>query len=263
MRETKGTRQEKEKKFTLRGHLEELRRRLTWSVIAVVITTIISFFFAKHIFEFFTSRAPAGTEFVYIEVTEMIGIYMKVAIYSGLVLALPFLIYQMVMFIRPALTRKERGYLYLLLPGVLLFFLAGASFTYFVFLPTALNFLINASFLPGIAIPQIRIGNYVSFVTQLLFCMGLVFELPVVIFFLTKIGVVTPQWLSRQRKFAFVGAFILAAIITPTPDPVNQTIVAIPIILLYEISILMAKLARRKEPSLAPADKETQFQGSG
>ena len=103
---------------------------------------------------------------------------------------------------------------------------------------------------------MIRIGNYVSFVVQIVFYMGLVFELPVIIFFLAKIGVVSHKWLGRQRKWAFVAAFILAAIITPTPDPINQTIVAVPIILLYELSIWLAWFARRK-PATAPAEGET------
>jgi sec-independent protein translocase protein TatC len=247
------TKQSKGKALTLRGHLQELRQRLIKSLIAIVITSIISFVFARQIFEFFTSRAK-DVDFVYIEVTEMIGIYMKVCLYSGIVLALPFLIYQLVMFVHPALTSTEKRYLYILLPGVILFFFSGASFAYFVFLPPALHFLIDAPFISGIAEPQIRIGNYISVVTTLLLIMGLVFELPLVIFFLTKIGVVTPQWLSKYRKYAFVGAFIVAAIITPTFDPINQTIVAVPMILLYEIGILLSRLARRKEPSPVPLE---------
>ncbi|HJX69585.1 MAG TPA: twin-arginine translocase subunit TatC [Dehalococcoidia bacterium] len=245
--EVTGTKQDKEEKLTLRGHLEELRQRLIKSVIAVVITIGISFAFARHIFEFLTSRAE-GVEFIYIEVAEMVGVYMKVCLYSGVVLALPFLIYQMVMFVRPALTRNERRYLYLLLPGVVLFFFAGAAFTYYVFLPPALDFLINFPLTSGIAEPQIRIGDYISVVAKMLFVMGLVFELPLVIFFLTKIGVVTPQWLSKYRRFAYMGAFIVAAIVTPTVDPINQTVVAVPIILLYELGILLSKLAQRKRP---------------
>lgn len=247
------TKQSKEKVLTLRGHLEELRRRLIKSVIAIVITSIVSFVFARQIFDFFTSRAE-DIDFIYIEVTEMVGIYMKVCLYSGIVLALPFLIYQLVMFVRPALTRNEKRYLYLLLPGVILFFLGGAAFAYFVFLPPALHFLIDAPFISGIAEPQIRIGNYVSVVTTLLFTVGIVFELPLVIFFLTKIGIVTPQWLSKYRKYAIVVAFILAAIITPTFDPLNQTIIAVPIVLLYEIGILLSKLARRKQPYSVPVE---------
>jgi len=242
------TKQSKEKVLTLKGHLVELRQRLIKSVIAVVITTGVSFAFAGRIFEFFESRVPDNVDLVAIQVTEQVSVFMKVCLYAGVVLALPFLIYQMVMFVHPALTRNERSYLYLLMPGVILFFLAGAAFTYFVFLPPALRFLIDFPWLDSV-MPMISIGNYISVVTKLLFVMGLVFEIPLIMYFLTKIGVVTPQWLAKFRRFAIVGAFIVAAIVTPTPDPINQTIVAVPIILLYELGILLSKLARRQRPS--------------
>ena len=248
-----------DKKISILGHLEEIRKRLLWSAIVILITTTASFFFSNQIFEFFKSRA-ANVDFVYIEVTEMIGIYMKVSIACGVVLALPFLIYQLVMFVRPALTRRERGYLYTLLPGVLVFFCIGAAFAYLILLPPALRFLIEPPFAAGIATPQIRIGNYISVVVKLIFWIGLIFEMPVVIFFLAKIGVVTPQKLSRYWKHAVVGSFVLSALITPTFEPINQCLVAGPLIVLYGFSILLARLARRgrKEESLvvSPATGE-------
>lgn len=247
-------RTDKPGELTLRGHLEELRRRLILSVIVIVITTGISLIFARHIYNFFESRAPDGVILIFTEVTEMIGVYMKLCFYSGLVLALPFLIYQLVMFVHPALTSIERKYLYILMPGVIIFFLGGAAFAYYIFLPPALKFLLEFPFLEGPE-PYISIGNYISVVTKLLFVMGIVFELPLVIYFLARIGVVTPQWLSKYRRFAIVAAFIIAAIVTPTFDPYNQTIVAIPIIILYEIGILFARLAQRQRSS--PMEKQT------
>lgn len=239
----------KEKHLTLKGHLIELRQRLIKSVIAVVITTGISFIFARELFEFFQSRAPEDTTFIAIEVTEKIGIYMKLCLYSGIVLALPFLIYQLVMFVRPALTQEEKKYLYILLPGVLIFFFAGAAFTYYVFLPPAMEFMIDFPLMDDIATSQIRIGNYISVVAKLILVMGLVFELPIIIYFFTRIGLVTPGGLSKYRRFAYVGAFIIAAIITPTIDPINQTIVAVPIMVLYEIGILLSRLANKQRLS--------------
>ncbi len=236
----------KERKLSLLGHLEEIRKRLVWSALVIIATTTASFFFTNRIFEFFTSRA-GDVEFVYIEVTEMVGVYMKVAIACGVVLALPFLMYQIVMFIRPALTRREKRYLYTLLPAVLLFFGAGAAFAYFVLLPPALSFLIEAPFARGIATPQIRIGNYISVVVKLMFWIGVTFELPWVVFFLAKIGVVSSQLLIRYWRYAIVGAFVLSAIITPTFDPINQSLVAGPLIVLYGISILFAKVARKRK----------------
>lgn len=175
----------------------------------------------------------------------MLGTYFRVAFVSGIVLALPFLIYQLVMFVRPGLNTNERKYLYFLLPSAMLAFAAGVAFGYFVLFPPMARFLI--SFGSDIAAPQIRVGNYVSLIVRLLFALGLCFETPLLAFFLAKIGVVTPKMLSKYRKFAVVGAFILGAIITPTFDPINQSIVAIPLIFLYELGILLAKLARRKE----------------
>jgi sec-independent protein translocase protein TatC len=229
-----------EEKLPINSHFAELRKRLLASFIAVVITTIVSFIFAQDIFDILKSRA-ADINLIYIEMTEMIGTYFKVTFASGIALALPFLLYQLVMFIRPGLTPNERKYLYILLPSMMVSFACGVAFGYFVLLPPALRFLV--SFGSEIATPQIRVENYVSLVLRLLFALGLCFEAPLLIFFLAKIRILTPERVSGFRKFAIVGAFVLGAIITPTFDPINQTLVAVPIILLYEVGILLAKLA--------------------
>lgn len=238
-------------KLTITGHLQELRQRLVKSVIVVIITTSISFFFAKQIFDILIR--PAGDiNLIFVEMTEMFGTYMKVALASGIALAMPFLVYQLVMFVSPALTRQEKRYIYLMLPFVSFMFLGGIAFGYFILVPPATKFLI--SFGSDIAEPQIRIGNYISIVLRLLLSIGAVFETPVIILFLTKIGVITPKWLANKRKYAFVGAFILAAIITPTFDPVNQSLVATPLIILYETSIWISKLVWRGKPSVVHPD---------
>lgn len=233
-----------DKKLTIIGHLSELRRRLIRCVIAVLITTVISFVFAKQIFYILILPAE-GIDLIYIEMTEMIGTYMKVSLASGIILAMPYLIYQLIMFVSPALTRKERRYVYLVLPWIALMFAAGVVFSYFILLPPATKFL--TTFGSDIATPQIKIGNYISIVTRLLLAVGLVFEMPVVTTFLSRLGIITPKWLSDKRKPAIIFAFILAAIITPTFDPLNQTLVAAPLIVLYEMSIWLAKLVQRKE----------------
>jgi sec-independent protein translocase protein TatC len=238
---TKG-KQDREKKLTLLGHLQEIRRRLVYSVIALIITVAISFLFTDRIIEFLESRVPEGIEIIVIEVTEMFGVWFKVCLYSALVMALPFFMLQLVLFIRPALTRKERAYLYLLLPAILLCFIGGAAFAWYVFLPQALEFLL--SFGTEHATPQIRIGNLVSFEVQIIFWMGVVFELPVVAFFLAKIGILNYRWLAKQWRWGFLGSIVLAAVITPTPDPINCAIVAVPICLLYLLSIITAWIAR-------------------
>ena len=242
-------------KITLTGHLQEFRSRLLKSIIAVVVATVVSFFITRYVLDIATMPIP-GVDLIYVNVTEMISVYMKVAIYSGIVLALPYIIYQGVMFVAPALKRNEKVYLYVLLPSVLLTFAVGVLFAYFVLLPPALNFLIEPPFAQGIAEPQIRIESYISVIIKLVFALGLVFEIPIVIFFLSKIGVVNSQMLAKYRKFAIIGAFVLAAIITPTFDPVNQSLVAIPVIVLYEVGIWLSKLARRekKEPAAVEAE---------
>ncbi len=230
---------------TVLSHLTELRQCLIKSAIAVVVTTIISFIFANQIFEILIR--PAGDiDLIYIEMTEMIGTYMRVSLVAGIILAMPYLVYQFFMFVSPALSRKEKKYVYLILPWVTLMFAGGVAFGYFVLVPPATNFLI--SFGSEIATPQIKIGNYISVVTRLLLAIGLVFELPVITSFLARLGIITSKWLASRRRTAIIVAFILAAIITPTFDPINQSLVAAPLVILYEVSIWLAKLFQRKKP---------------
>ncbi len=225
------------------GHLRELRSRLIKCVIAVILTTSISFIFAKQLFHILI--LPAGDiNLIYVEMTEMIGTYMLVGLASGIILAMPYIVLQFLMFVSPALTRKEKKYVYLILPWVGMMFIAGVVFGYFVLVPPGMRFL--TTFGSDIATPQIKIGNYISVVTRLLLAIGLVFEIPVVSTFLARLGVITPKWLADKRKPAFILALVLAAIITPTFDPVNQILVAVPLIVLYEMSIWLAKLVQRK-----------------
>ena len=231
-----------EKKLTVIGHLEELRARLIKSALAVAVTTVASFFLTGYIFDFLKSRAE-GVDLIYTRVPEMLGTYFKVSIYAGLALAMPYLVYHVVMFISPALTRKEKRYLYTLLPAIFSAFIAGIVFGYFVLLPPALRFLLT--FGGDIARPLITVGNYVSVITTLLFWLGVCFETPIIIYFLSVIRVVNPRWLARNRRYAVVLAFALGAVITPTFDPVNQTLVALPVYFLFELGVLLSKLAWR------------------
>ena len=232
--------------MTYMEHMEELRRRIIKSVIALVITIALSFLFTNAIFDILKSRAE-GLVLIRTGVAEMLGTYMKVAFISGVVLSTPVWLYHTVMYIAPGLTRQERRFLFLTMPLVLGSFLAGVLFAYYVLLPPALNFLIH--FGEDIAVPLIRVGDYVSVVTALLLWIGVVFELPLVVYILARLGIVTPAFLKQHRPYAVVGAFVMAAIITPTMDPVNQTIVAIPIILLYEVGILLSyPAARARQP---------------
>ncbi|MFC2025192.1 twin-arginine translocase subunit TatC [Chloroflexota bacterium] len=235
-----------EKKLSVLGHLAEFRKRLIKSIIAVAITSTLSFIFYKQIFEILTSRTQ-NINLIYIEMTEMIGAIMRVCLVSGIILAMPYLTYQLIMFVSPALTGKEKRYVYLILPWIALMFAAGVTFAYFILIPRITEFLIT--FGSDIATPQIKIGNYISIVTRLLLSVGLVFEMPVVTTFLSRLGVLKPKWLADKRRAAIILAFILAAMITPTIDPINQILVAVPLVALYEMSIWLAKLVYKKEPA--------------
>ena len=234
-------------KLSLLGHIGELRTRLTRSVIAIVITVILSFVFYNRIFDILLAPV-SGISLIYTEMTEMVGTTMKVAMTSGIILAMPYLTYEVIMFVSPALTRKEKRYVLLILPWIALMFAAGVVFAYFIMIPPMTRFLLG--FGSDIATPQIKIGNYISFVTRLLLAVGLIFELPIVTTFLARIGVLNPDWLAGKRKLAIILAFILAAVITPTIDPINQLIVTAPLIVLYEMSIWLAKLVYKKKPAI-------------
>ena len=230
-------------------HLLELRRRMTTSAIFVAVATGVSFVFHQQILKFLMVPAqgfagiPEGQP-IYTELTEFLGIAMKVSLLSGLAISMPFILFQLVMFVAPGLSPGERRYLYTLLPVSMLSFALGAAFGYRILFPPAVSFLL--SFGNEIATPYIRIGNYANLMISLLFWMGVVFETPVVLFFLSRIGVVSHEFLKRQRRYAVVVAFVLGAIITPTFDPINQTFVALPIIVLYEAGVWLAKLGGRQ-----------------
>ncbi len=234
----------KDHNLTILGHIAEFRSRLFKAIIAVIITTIVAFVFADQIFQVLTLPAK-GYPLIYIDMTEMFGVYMNVCLTAGIILAMPYLVYQALMFIAPALTPKEKKYVYMIIPWIGLMFLSGVAFAYFVMLPPAIQFLFN--FGSNIAAPQIRIGSYITVITRVLLAAGIIFELPVISTFLARLGLLSSEWLARKRKFAIVLAFILGAIITPTFDPVNQSLVAAPLIVLYEISIWLAKLVQRKQ----------------
>jgi sec-independent protein translocase protein TatC len=225
-----------------------MRDRLIKSIGALVITTTIAFVFSEQIIGLL--KRPAGDiDLQAIEITENLGVFFKVSLAGGLVLAMPVLIYQLFAFVAPALTSREKRYVFTILPFVIIMFLGGVAFAYFVALPPAMDFLIN--FLSDQAEVQIRISNYLDVVTRLILSVGLVFETPVILMFMARMGLVTPQWLAARRKWWVIVAFIVAAIITPTFDPINQSIIAIPLILLLELSILLSRIVYRPRGSIS------------
>ena len=194
-------------------HLTELRKRLTWSAVVVAMATAVAFVFHQQILTVLMVPADGFTQTsnykpVYTELTEFIGIAMKASLLVGIAISFPFLLWQLVRFVTPGLNSAERRYLYILMPLSTCVFFAGCCFGYFVLFPPAVKFLL--SFGSDVATPMIRIGNYVN--------------------------------LARNRRWAILGAFVLGALITPTLDPVNQSLVALPIIVLYEVSIQLSKV---------------------
>lgn len=235
------------RELSITEHLRELRRRVLVCVVAVLAGSVVSFAFYRQIIEFLSRPAydletGSGLDLVFIEVTELLTTAVKVSFVAGFVLALPVILHQVIMFVAPGLTGRERRYLFLFMPAALMAFAAGVAFAYYVLTPPALRFLLGFS---DVATPLIRISNFVNLMVRLLFWMGVAFETPLIMYMLAQLGIVSAQRLSRFRRYWVVIAFILAAIITPTFDPVNQALVAGPLLVLYEIGVLLARLAGR------------------
>jgi sec-independent protein translocase protein TatC len=228
-------------------HLDELRSRLIRSLLALVVGALLCWRFRTQIFHFLTQplrAAQPDVQFIYTSPTEALMLYMKMAFFAGLFVAAPYVLYQIWAFVAPGLYRHERRYV---LPFVFfgsLFFAGGALFGHYFLFPVTFRFLAgfggpDMKFLP-------KIDEYWSFYSWFLLGLGLVFQIPVIIFVLARIGLVTPRLLLRGWKFAVLGSFIVSAFVTPTPDVVNQTALAVPMIGLYLFGVLVAWLFGKK-----------------
>lgn len=225
----------------LLDHLNELRQRIFKAFLAIIITTSLSFAFAGHVIEYLTIPLGGSDALVSIEVTENVAIFMKVSLLSGFVLGMPFIVYQIMCFTLPGLNRREKTWLLLGVPLATLLFAGGVAFTWFIMLPTAIPFL--TAFL-GIT-TQVRPANYFDFITRLMFWIGLCFEMPLVVMILAKLKMVTARQLLQGWRYAIVGMALIAAIVTPTVDPINMGLVMLPLLGLYVISITLAVFAGR------------------
>jgi sec-independent protein translocase protein TatC len=224
-------------------HLEELRGRLAKSVLALLLASTACFFFAKPILVFLLE--PMGDYPVIApRPTTSIGIFMRIALISGVVLATPVITYQLLMFITPGLTRRERRSLYWIIPGVTLSFLGGAAFAYFVMLPSAIPFLLG--FLSDVVQPTWMVDEYIPFVLSLVFWVGVSFETPLLVYFLARLGILSSKQLISGWRVAVVAIAVLSAAITPTPDPFNMMLVMAPLLLLYVLGIFLAWIAQRQ-----------------
>ncbi|VBB04950.1 sec-independent periplasmic protein translocase tatc [Lucifera butyrica] len=227
--------------MSLVDHLQELRRRIIICLIAVTLTSTVSYFCAENLVKIIA--APAG-KLYFINPAEVFFTYLKVSFFTGFLAALPVVLYQLWAFVVPALTKTERSLSFLLTPSSVVLFFVGILFSYFFVLPAGIRFFL--SFATESLQPMFSLGEYLSFVISFLLPFGFIFELPLFILVLAKMGIINSAFLSRKRKVVLVLAFVVGAFISPTPDVFSQTMIAVPMILLYEISILMVKYLLRK-----------------
>lgn len=249
-------------KIPLTEHLAELRKRIIVSLIAIFAGFILSFYFSEHIFYlltlplkstikfsftnpfiFFETVKHPNMELVFLAPAEAFWMHMKISFISGIVLTSPIILYELWKFVGPGLLPKEKKYIFPLIIIIAFLFLIGALFCFLFVLPFAMNFLIT--YKTEALKPMLSVDRYIDFCLKFILAFGAIFELPVVIIFLTKMGVVTTKTLAKNRKYAVLMAFIIAALLTPTPDAFNQTLMAVPIILLYEAGIWVSKILWR------------------
>ncbi len=244
--------QSKDKDMNFLDHLEELRWRIIKSIIAIVICAILVGIFSDYIITNILLHPAKNTNpplnIINLKPYGQVTLYLEVIIIGGVILSIPVIVYQFWKFIQPGLLLNERKYI----SGIILFtvfcFLLGIAFIYFIFLPTALGFF--AKFGSSMIENQIAVDEYLSFVLSMILVGGIVFELPVVSFFLAKLGILSNSFMKKYRRHAIVIILILAGILTPTPDIASQLLLGIPLILLYEISILICKYSEKKSSQI-------------
>jgi len=227
-------------------HIEELRWRIIYALIGIIIFTIVAWIFIDPLVEIVLLK-PARDANASLQNLRPFGqlfLYMQVAIVAGIVASLPNIFYQLWQFISPALRKKERRYILWIVMFSTICFLAGIAFAYFVMLPLTMSFA--AQFGSAEISNAFAIDEYMSIIISVMLAAGLIFELPMVSFFLSKLGILTPKFMRKYRRHAIVIIMVLSAFLTPGADPVSQLILAIPLVLLYEISILISKLSAKK-----------------
>jgi sec-independent protein translocase protein TatC len=250
---------EQDKKMPFTAHLEELRKCLIISVVAVGIAFLIAFGFKERLFLFLMrpliAALPSGQKMIFTGLPEAFFVYLEVSIITGVIAAMPVILYEMWLFVSPGLYVQERRFL---LPLVLLsslFFVGGMLFAYFLVFPFAFKYLV--SFETEYVRPLPAMREYLSLSGALLLAFGLIFQLPLVLTMLARVGIVSEGFLKKNRKYALLLAFVAAAIFTPTPDVFNQCLMAGPILILYEVSIWGAKAfgKRREAEEETPEEK--------
>jgi sec-independent protein translocase protein TatC len=243
--------------MTFLEHLEDLRKRIFWSFVALIGAVVPAWFFSKDIYSILarpvTQFLPEGTKLAFTSLTAPFMLYIKVSFLAAIFFTSPFIFFQLWMFVAPGLYQKEKKYV---IPFVLftsVFFMGGALFAYFVVFPFACNFFLGmgSDFNPVITVDQ-----YFSLALRVILGIALVFEMPTLAFFLSKIGLITAHMMIKYFKYAVLVVFIIAAIITPTPDMITQSIIAVPMLGLYGISILIAALVGKGKEKKKTEDKD-------
>ena len=228
-------------------HLGELKRRLIRVAIVMAILIGVALANFSRIFQWFTAESKrlivdAGGEIIQVTLTEAWVAAAKLAIMAALTLSLPYVLWEVAQFFKPGMKANERKYIYLLVPGALVMFAAGATFAYMILIPRLFEFMLR--FQGNLAVPQITASSVISLMMGIIFWLGIIFEIPIIMFLLAKIGILSSRWVKTKRRWMILIAFVFGAIVTPT-DPVSQVIVAIPVMLLFEIGIVLVKIAER------------------
>ncbi len=235
-------------KLPFTEHLDELRKRLVICIIAIGIGFAIAYPFAEQIFLFLSQPLlaimPEDNSFIFTSLTEGFFTYLKLAFFAGMFIACPVILYQIWGFVAPGLYATEKRYVFPFVIFSSIFFLSGAAFGYYAVFPLAFKFFLGYDTEYVRMLPSIKL--YLSFSCKFLLAFGIVFEMPIFIFFLARMGIVNHQQLSRNRKYVVVVGFIIAAFLTP-PDIVSQVLMAVPLLCLYEISILVARFFGKKK----------------
>ena len=229
------------------SHINELKRRLFRVAIVAAIFIAIALVNFSLIFDQFTADSrdlieAAGGDIIQLTLTEAWVAAAKLAVMVGLTAAFPYFLFEMLRFFQPGLKSNERKYIYFLIPGALISFAIGATFAYVILIPRLFEFMLE--FQSSLAIPQITTASVISMTVGIIFWLETIFELPIVMFLLAKIGLITSKWLKTKRRWMILLSFIFGAAVTPT-DPVSQIIVAVPVMLLFEIGMLLVRFAER------------------